>query len=311
MPWMQKMRLRNLKMLLSLAQTHNISHSAAMLNTTQPGLSKWLRELEEDIGLQLFVRHARGLFPTPSGEALIAHARRIDAQIERASGDMQALRASGGRQVVIGTSGEPIAGTVSPAIILLLNRMPQVHVKLVEGITDRLLVQLARGNVDIVVGRYAPEHYNPAILSEALYLEPVHLVARVQHPLFAQETIAWTDLQRHRWIVWSKGTPIRNALEAALDTVGVQLPGDAVETNSIAAGLALMSDSDMIGVLSHHAAVRFARMDIVRVLPMRLPGFGSIAMYWQHETFLPRAVQATLDCLRQTAAEQQQVEAAG
>ena len=74
MDWTHRLRLRNLKMLLSLAQTRNISHSAAMLNTTQPGLSKWLKDLEDDIGLPLFERHARGLRPTPHGDVLIAHA---------------------------------------------------------------------------------------------------------------------------------------------------------------------------------------------------------------------------------------------
>ena len=71
MDWTGRLRLRNLQMLLSLAQTQNISRSAVALNTTQPGLSKWLRELETDIGLPLFERHARGLKPTPYGEALI------------------------------------------------------------------------------------------------------------------------------------------------------------------------------------------------------------------------------------------------
>jgi len=304
MDWTHKLRLRNLKMLLSLAQTRNISHSATMLNTTQPGLSKWLKDLEEDIGLQLFQRHARGLSPTPHGEALIAHARRIDAQLERASGDMAALRASGGRRIVIGASGVSVSDTVPFAIILLLNRMPQVHVKLVEGITDRLLEQLAQGDLDIVVGRYAPEHYNPAVLSEALYLEPIHLVARPQHPIFSQVSIQWADLQAYRWIIWPKRTPIRNALDAALDTVGLPMPADAVESNSIAAMLTLVNSSDMIGVSSHRAALRFSRMNAIRIVPMHLPGFGSIAMYWQHETFLPDAVQATLDCLRQAVADQ-------
>jgi len=304
MDWIYKFHFRKLKMLLSLAQTRNISHSAAMLNTTQPGLSKWLKELEEDIGLQLFQRHARGLSPTPHGEALIAHARRIDAQLERASGDMAALRASGGRRIVIGTSGASVSDTVPFAIILLLNRMPQVHVKLVEGTTDRLLEQLVQGDLDIVVGRYAPEHYNPGVLSEALYLEPIHLIARPQHPVFSQAPIQWADLQTYRWIIWPKRTPIRNALDAALDTVGLLMPADAVESNSIAAMLTLVSSSDMIGVSSHRAALRFARMNAIRIVPMHLPGFGSIAMYWQHETFLPDAVQATLDCLRQAAADQ-------
>ncbi|RWA50992.1 hypothetical protein AU476_26585 [Cupriavidus sp. UYMSc13B] len=52
MDWTQRLRLRNLQMLLSLAETGNMSQSAAMLNTTQPGLSKWLKDLEDDIGIR-------------------------------------------------------------------------------------------------------------------------------------------------------------------------------------------------------------------------------------------------------------------
>ena len=183
MDWTHRLRLRNLKMLLSLAQTRNISHSAAMLNTTQPGLSKWLKDLEDDIGLPLFERHARGLRPTPHGDVLIAHAQRVEAQLDRASADMAALREGGGGRVVIGASGASASDTVPLAVMKLLERMPQARVKLVEGTTDRLLAQLAQGDLDIVVGRSAPEHHDPAIRVEALYLEPIHLVARPRPPL--------------------------------------------------------------------------------------------------------------------------------
>ncbi|RAD65106.1 LysR family transcriptional regulator, partial [Burkholderia multivorans] len=71
MDWTYRLRLRHLQVLLSLASTGNLSQSAAALATTQPALSKWLKELEEDVGLPLFERHARGLRPTPYGDALI------------------------------------------------------------------------------------------------------------------------------------------------------------------------------------------------------------------------------------------------
>ena len=216
MDWTHRLRLRNLKMLLSLDQTRNISHSAAMLNTTQPGLSKWLKDLEDDIGLPLFERHARGLRPTPHGDVLIAHARRVEAQLDRAGEDMAALREGGGGRVVIGASGASASDTVPLAVMKLLERMPQARVKLVEGTTDRLLEQLAQGGLDIVVGRSAPEHHDPAIRYEALYLEPIHLVARPRHPLFAVAQPDWPRLLSYRWILWPRGTPIRNALDAAL-----------------------------------------------------------------------------------------------
>ena len=112
MDWTHRLRLRNLKILLSLDQTRNISHSAAMLNTTQPGLSKWLKDLEDDIGLPLFEQHARALRPTPHGDVLIAHARRVEAQLDRAGENMAALREGGGGRVVIGASGASASDTV-------------------------------------------------------------------------------------------------------------------------------------------------------------------------------------------------------
>jgi DNA-binding transcriptional LysR family regulator len=300
MDWTHRLRLRNLKMLLSLAQTRNISHSAAMLNTTQPGLSKWLKDLEDDIGLPLFERHARGLRPTPYGEALIAHARRIDAQLDRASGDMAALRHGGGGRVVIGASGASAADTVPMAVIRLMQRVPDVRVKLVESTTDLLLAQLAQGELDIVVGRLAPEHHDPAIRSEALYLEPVHLVARPRHPLFGLPRVDWPDLLAYRWIVWPRGTPIRNSLDTALAAAGQQLPADHVESNSVTINLMLISNSEMIGVASHRAALRFSEMKALRIIPIRLSGFGSVAMYWRDEAIQPPALEAALDCLRGT-----------
>jgi len=95
MDWTHRLRLRHLQMLLSVAQTGNLSQSAEALNTTQPALSKWLKDLEADIGLPLFERHARGLRPTPYGEALIEHARRIEGHLDSARDDMDALREGG------------------------------------------------------------------------------------------------------------------------------------------------------------------------------------------------------------------------
>ena len=206
MDWTHRLRLRNLKMLLSLDQTRNISHSAAMLNTTQPGLSKWLKDLEDDIGLPLFERHARGLPHAAWRRADRARAPRRGSARPRRRGHA-ALREGGGGRVVIGASGASASDTVPLAVMKLLERMPQARVKLVEGTTDRLLEQLAQGGLDIVVGRSAPEHHDPAIRYEALYLEPIHLVARPRHPLFAVAQPDWPRLLSYRWILWPRARP--------------------------------------------------------------------------------------------------------
>ncbi|AZY52507.1 LysR family transcriptional regulator [Bordetella avium] len=302
MDWTHKLRRRHIRMLLSLAQTHNLSHSAVVLNTTQPGLSKWLKDLEDDIGLPLFERHARGLVPTPYGEVLIAHAQRIDSQLDRANKDMEALREGGSGRVVIGASGVAASDTAPLAMMRMLERMPRARVSLVEGTTDRLTQQLAQGDLDLVVGRADPEFRDPMLEMETLFVDHIHLVVRPRHPLLHGLAPDWEGVRAYRWIVWPKGTPVRNALDNALDEAGQTLPPDVIESNSVTANLTLLNNSDMIGVASHRAALRLTQLNAIRILPIRLSGFGSVAMYWSRDAFMSQAVRLAMACLREVAA---------
>lgn len=58
--WAQKLKLHHLQMLVALGEQGNLTHVARMMNITQPALSKWLSQLEDEIGLTLFERHNKG-----------------------------------------------------------------------------------------------------------------------------------------------------------------------------------------------------------------------------------------------------------
>lgn len=304
MDWTYRLRLRNLKMLLSVAETGNLSQSALALHSTQPALSKWLKELEDDVGLPLFERHARGLKLTPYGEAMIAHARRIDSDIVRASQDMAALREGVSGRVAIGASGASTSDLVPLAIQQLLARMPQARVTLFESTMDKLLARLSYGDVDIVVGRAAESVEDPGVQSESLYLEPIQMVARPKHPLFSiKEKLTWADLMQYRWIVWPQGIPIRTSLDAALAAATQTLPPNSIESNSVMANLMLLNNSDMISVASHRVALRFSQMHAMRIIPIHLFAFGSVGMYWRRDAVQAMAVDAAVECFRTVAAE--------
>lgn len=302
--WTDRIRLRNLKFLLSLAQTRNISHSAKLLHTTQPGLSKWLKDLEADIGLPLFERHARGLTPTSHGDALIAHARRIDAQLDRAVVDMNILRDGGAGRVVIGASGAAATEAAPRAMLAMAERMPELRIDLVEGTMDRLLGLLARGDLDIVLGRTAAAEIDPILHTEELYVEPIDLVARPGHPLFDLPQLHWRDVKKYRWIVWPRQTPIRNALEAALANAGQSLPSNYIESNSVIANITLLTHSDVIGTASHRSTMMLSRLNLVRTLPLELNGFGSVSLYWRNDELYPKSFELALECIRATVRDE-------
>ncbi|MCT2378618.1 LysR family transcriptional regulator, partial [Pseudomonas aeruginosa] len=159
MDWTRRLRLQHLQLLVSLMETGNLSGTARAAHTTQPGLSKWLKELEEDVGAPLFERHARGLRPTPYGMTLFNHAQRVLTEMERARQNLEAMRSGSGSRVLLGTSPASAPSLVPRALRAFLGRYPGAQVELLEGTMNGLLERLEKRQLDVVVGRldnYAP-----------------------------------------------------------------------------------------------------------------------------------------------------------
>lgn len=301
--WTYRLRLRNLQMLLSLAQTGNMSQSAEALHTTQPGLSKWLKELEDDIGVPLFERHARGLRPTKYGAALIEHARRIEAHLNTARNDMQLMKEGGAGLVTIGFAGASSVDTVPMAVLKVREKMPTAHVRLLENKIENLMEALSSGEMDVVVGPSEMSSPDPLVRSELLYAEPIYLVARAGHPIFELATITWDDVLRYPWALWAKGTPVRRAFDKALMEAGHAPPPNHVESNSATLTTTLLLHSDMIGVTSQRPALRYSRLRLLDLIPLNLGVSGSITLYWREDALAREAVAAAVDAIREVVRE--------
>ncbi|MDN7628093.1 LysR substrate-binding domain-containing protein [Burkholderia cenocepacia] len=152
--------------------------------------------------------------------------------------------------------------------------------------------------LDIVMGRSGSTSVDPLLHAEALYVDPVVFVARPDHALAGATSVGWDDVLAYSWIVWPSGTPVHNALEAALSAAGRVRPPHCVESNSSILNLTLLNNTDLIGVASHRAAQRFAQLNAIRILPMQLEGQGAVSMYWHPDSANRAAVAATIECLR-------------
>ncbi|MDM0032034.1 LysR substrate-binding domain-containing protein [Variovorax sp. J22P271] len=298
MDWTQRIRLRHLQLLISLAETQNVSRSAELLHMTQPALSKWLKDLEADMGVELFERHARGLRPTHYCEVLLEHARRIRVDLDRAREEMALLLAGSTGYVAIGGSGATIASTVPGAVLALLKAMPGARVDIVEGTMDRLMEMLGRRELDVAVGRSHPQYLTPLVESEVLYAEPLHFVARKGHPLHRLKSMDWDDLYRYRWVVFSRDTPARTLLNEELRLAQRSLPADALQSNSVFASFSMLTASDMVTIASQRSIAQYERMGALQRLPMRFSSAPPVMMYWRNDTSRSTAVAQALQCLR-------------
>ncbi|MCY1333546.1 HTH-type transcriptional regulator GbpR [compost metagenome] len=303
MNWTRRLRLRHLQLLVSLAETGSLSDTAKLAHTTQPGLSKWLKELEEDAGAELFERHARGLRPTAQGEVLLSHVRRLLSEMERAQSNLDALREGFAPNVAIGTSPASAPSLVPDAILYYLGRHPRAHVSLQESTMNVLLDRLEQGKLDVVVGRL--DNYQPreTLHHETLFREPMCVVARPGHPLVGRDDIGWDDVCRYDWILWPAGTPLRSSLDMALSHAGRKPLSCRVESSSLMANLWLMQNSDMLSAASMRVAEHFTRRGLLRSLDFSLEADGLIGMCWRDEQHQDAALLDLLDSLRQAARE--------
>lgn len=301
MDWTHRLRLRHLQILVSLTETQNISQSAERLHMTQPALSKWLKELEADIGLTLFERHARGLRPTVHARVLREFAVQIGNGLDRARDEMSALRDGGSGRAVVGASGATIAGVVPQAVLSLLSAMPNASVEMIEAPMDRLFQQLTQREIDVAVGRATDRYHDPDIASEILYEENMHFAVRPNHPLAGRKSLQWSQLLAQRWVVWTRDIPARDLLETALSAAGRAIPSASVQSNSILATIALVAESDMVAVVSGRAIELPERWKMLKRLPLLLEMPSAMSMYWRKDAVGFAAVDGLLDALRRVA----------
>ena len=151
--WTQKLKLHHLQMLVALGEQGNLTQVAKMMNITQPALSKWLSQFEDEVGMPLFERHSKGLRPTEGGKLLLQHAQRLINDMSRSQYEIERFK-QGGQvgSLMIGCS--PVAtDCVSQAILELLKEMPTLHLNIEEKVMTPLLNDLLAGVIDVVVGR--------------------------------------------------------------------------------------------------------------------------------------------------------------
>lgn len=302
MNWTRRLRINHLHLLISLTETGNLSDTARVLHTTQPGLSKWLKELEEDIGAPLFERHSRGLQPTAMGSLMVGHAKRIINEMSRAQYDLEALKDGSVRTIIVGTSPASAPTFVPSAIKKFLQKYPNARIEIQEGIMNSLVKKLENGKLDIVVGRMDNYQPRPTLFSEILYRESLSIVARTDHPLAQQKNLCWDALYDYEWIVWPTGTPIRSKLDIALTAAGRKPPNYRIESTSQIGNLWLIQYTDMLSVVSERVALYFKERGLLSVLDVNLEGDkGSIGMCWRDEVHLDESTQDLLECFRQSA----------
>jgi DNA-binding transcriptional LysR family regulator len=144
------MDLRRLRYFVTVAEERHVGRAAQRLHMSQPPLSRSVRELEDELGCELFVRGPRGVRLTAAGEVLLEEARALLDRAERAKHRV-AQQAGGARTLRIGVLGPGEAVLSAPAAAVFGRRHPDAEVGLHQGDLADPTMGLADGRIDVAV----------------------------------------------------------------------------------------------------------------------------------------------------------------
>ena len=287
---LMRLRTRQLLLLEALGRERNLGRAAAALGMSQPAATKLLQQTEDALGVRLFTRLARGMEATPTGEVLIRFARQALVDFGFAREQMAALRSGLRGRLRLGSVPGALPQLLAPALAAYKHQHPRVAVSLVVETSDVMLDLLARGEVDLVLGRPTQGHSDEELEIEPLLGEPQVAVVRQGHPLLAKETLALEDLVRWPWVLQPPGSPQRSRFESALREAGLHARLDITETASTVATTVLLEASDMAAVMPASLAAHYARLGVLQVVPLELPlQVPSIHLVTRHRELSPAA----------------------
>lgn len=269
-PLQNRLHLRHIQLLLAIDRHGSLNKAASHVGLTQPGASKYLAEIEQALGQELFVRSTKGLRATEAGRCALRHAAAVSAHMASLTDELSDIGGGHGGKLRVGAIMGAVPFVVEKMVRFLESR-PNISVEFEEDTSQGLLDLLDKGQLDLVVGRTSVRDLPERYATVAVRDETLAVVANAAHPAMQQKQVSLVDLVEARWIVYTANMPMRVLLEREFAQAGLPFPRNLIETRSVFATLALIQKSrDFVALLSSDAAGFFTGFDLAAILPVQL-----------------------------------------
>ena len=274
---LNRLRMRQVALLLAIGQHRTLRAAAAQLGLTQPAATKMLQELESAMGHALFDRVGRGLQLTAAGHCVLAYFEGLQGHFDALTRELE--QGSAGK-LCIGSIMAASPAVLTQALIRLKALYPLLTIEITVDTSDRLSDALRRGDLDLVIGR-VPDTNAGAFSFSPIAEEALSIVASPQHPLAGQARVAWAELLAYPWILQPHGSPMREVMEHEFKNQRSPLPRGLIETASILTTTNLIGNSHMLAVMPTEVAERYEAHGLLACLRytvrQRLSVYGTIA----------------------------------
>ena len=242
-------KYRHLVLLETLARTKNMHLAAEQMNLSQPAISKMLKEIENMLGFSIFERLPRSMPVTALGQHVICYAQRVLNDAKHFVEDIEMLRLGGHGFLKVGGIFAATASVIPNSVIEIKKKWPLLSIDVVEQTSDHLMEMLSEHTLDLAVGRFTQATQQQFFDFKPLGPEPFCIVVNHEHPYAQKKFCKLNELMDWPWVVYPKGTPIRERMEAAFMRANVKVPLNTVNTMSMQTFLQIIQTAPMVAML--------------------------------------------------------------
>jgi LysR family transcriptional regulator, benzoate and cis,cis-muconate-responsive activator of ben and cat genes len=267
--------LRHLRYFVAVAEAENVLRAATQkLHVSQPAVSRQIRDLEDELGAQLFERTGKSVRLTEAGFLFLKEARAVLERTNEAVRSVRAFAQAGETELHVGYTPALRVQIVSPTLRAFQWEMPKVHVKLHDWSNEKIVTGLRDGRLQLAFTvRPSKRGKSRDLRFEELLREQVRLAVPPTHPFAQRRSVSLADAAKEAFVgLTREDFPDYNANLAAIFAPVKNKPRVIEEHDSMTSVISAIEAGTGVGISVDALSYSFAsRVKLVRLTPEPKP----------------------------------------
>lgn len=281
------MELRHLRYFIAAAEQENVSRAALKLHVSQPGVSRQIHDLEEEIGFQLFERGAKSLKLTRAGKVFLTEARAVLQRADDAVKNAGVAAAQAGGELHVGYAPSLTVKILPQALRVFQEKYPKVRVALHDLSTEEMLAGIREGKLQVALTVPPKAKFLRDLDFTLLARYTMSIAVAPKHPLAGLKSVTLAQLADQPLIGYSRDEyPDYHAhLNRIFEPVG-RLPRVVEEHDGVASIIAAVESGRGFALVPDSFACMVGPR--LKIIPLNPKGETiSVGAIWKKDSSTP------------------------
>jgi DNA-binding transcriptional LysR family regulator len=297
----RRIKLRDLHILMAVADTGSMAKAAARLRISHPAVSKAISEIEGTLGVRLFDRNSQGVELTAHGEVLLRCGINVFDEMQQGLRSLEHLSDPSSGEVRLGCTDIILHSLVPPIVRNFSAKFPgvQLDVRLTNP-GEHQVQELRERKIDLLITRATGRQDD--FHSEVLFDEPFVFVVGAHSELARKRRLALADIIKGNWILPPYDSAPGALVAEVFRASGFSPPKPLLKTIAIQLTVSLIASGEFVGILPASVAALSGHRAALKVLRLTSggPRISAEIVFLRKRTLSP-AVQSFINCTREVA----------